>query len=182
VGSHCRSDQLNQPDPLNFLIKPDQAWLKFVYTTSSRPLVGYRRLIIHLSYMQVLHDLSLTSWTSALSPPDLHPTRLLHECFLINSIIYLTKHDCFLMDLATGSYSIVFDMSKIFRKVAWVMQTKETVATTPDYSYRQSQTSTKLLDRACSSWSARQWKHSITETSSTFLHFNFITKRQQKKE
>ena len=27
AGSHCRSDQLHQPDPLNFPIKPDQAQL-----------------------------------------------------------------------------------------------------------------------------------------------------------
>ena len=35
VASHCRSDQLDYPDPQNFLIKPDQARLKGVYRTSS---------------------------------------------------------------------------------------------------------------------------------------------------
>ena len=30
IGSHCRSDQLDHPDPLNFQIKPDQAQLKGV--------------------------------------------------------------------------------------------------------------------------------------------------------
>ncbi|KAH3831876.1 hypothetical protein DPMN_105148 [Dreissena polymorpha] len=37
--SHCRSDQLDHPDHRNFPTKPDQARLKRVYTTSSRPLV-----------------------------------------------------------------------------------------------------------------------------------------------
>jgi len=46
VGSHCRSDQLDLPDPLNFPIEPDQARLKGVYTTYSRPLVDYRHSII----------------------------------------------------------------------------------------------------------------------------------------
>ncbi|KAH3843168.1 hypothetical protein DPMN_116678 [Dreissena polymorpha] len=39
VGSHCRSDQLDHPDHQNFPTKPDQARLKRVYTTSSRPIV-----------------------------------------------------------------------------------------------------------------------------------------------
>ncbi|KAH3733801.1 hypothetical protein DPMN_040236 [Dreissena polymorpha] len=40
VGSHCRSYQLDHP---NFPTKPDQARLKMVYTTSSRPLVDSTR-------------------------------------------------------------------------------------------------------------------------------------------
>ncbi|KAH3809832.1 hypothetical protein DPMN_138212 [Dreissena polymorpha] len=43
VGSHCRSDQLDHPDHQNFPIKPDQAQLKRVYTTSSRPLADITR-------------------------------------------------------------------------------------------------------------------------------------------
>ncbi|KAH3704840.1 hypothetical protein DPMN_079901 [Dreissena polymorpha] len=43
VGSHCRSDQLDHPDHRNFPTKPDQALLKRVYTTSSRPLVDNTR-------------------------------------------------------------------------------------------------------------------------------------------
>ncbi|KAH3853952.1 hypothetical protein DPMN_096490 [Dreissena polymorpha] len=43
VGYHCRSDQLDHPDYRNFPTKPDQARLKRVYTTSSRPLVDYTR-------------------------------------------------------------------------------------------------------------------------------------------
>ncbi|KAH3858070.1 hypothetical protein DPMN_100689 [Dreissena polymorpha] len=39
VGSHCRSDHPDHPDHRNFPTKPDQARLKRVYTTSSRPLV-----------------------------------------------------------------------------------------------------------------------------------------------
>jgi len=34
VGSHCQLYQLDQPDPLNFPIKPDQARLKGVYKIS----------------------------------------------------------------------------------------------------------------------------------------------------
>jgi len=72
-GTHCRSDQLDHPDLLNFPIKPDQAGLKGVYTTSSRPLLHYRRSIIP-TYTRALHELNLTNWTSARSPPDLYPT------------------------------------------------------------------------------------------------------------
>ncbi|KAH3738592.1 hypothetical protein DPMN_045230 [Dreissena polymorpha] len=43
VGSHFRSDQLDHPDHQNFPTKPDQARLKRVYTTSSRPLVDNTR-------------------------------------------------------------------------------------------------------------------------------------------
>jgi len=47
VCSHCRSDQLDHPDPLNSPIKPDQARLKGVYMTSSRhPIVDHRRSFI----------------------------------------------------------------------------------------------------------------------------------------
>jgi len=68
VGSHCR---LNQTDPLIFPLKPDQARLLGVYTTSFRPLDDYRRSIIP-TYTRALHDLNRTS---ARSPPDLHPIR-----------------------------------------------------------------------------------------------------------
>ncbi|KAH3707506.1 hypothetical protein DPMN_066914 [Dreissena polymorpha] len=43
VGSHCRTDQLDHPDHRKFPTKPDQARLKRVYTTSSRPLVDTTR-------------------------------------------------------------------------------------------------------------------------------------------
>ncbi|KAH3703331.1 hypothetical protein DPMN_078365 [Dreissena polymorpha] len=43
VGSHCRSDQFDHPDHRNFPIKPDQARLKRVNTTSSRPLADNTR-------------------------------------------------------------------------------------------------------------------------------------------
>ncbi|KAH3702893.1 hypothetical protein DPMN_077920 [Dreissena polymorpha] len=43
VGSHCRSDQLDHPDHQNLQTKLDQARLKRVYTTSSRPLVDNTR-------------------------------------------------------------------------------------------------------------------------------------------
>jgi len=71
VYSHCRSDQLDHPDPLTFPIKPDQARLKGVYTTSSRPLVDHRRSIIP-TCTRPLHVLDSTNWTSARSLPNLH--------------------------------------------------------------------------------------------------------------
>ena len=74
VGSHCRSDQLDHSDPLSFPIEPDLARLKGVYTTSSRSLVNHRRSIIQ-TYTRALHDLNSTNYTSARSPPDLHPNR-----------------------------------------------------------------------------------------------------------
>jgi len=66
------ADQLDQPDPLNFPINPEQARLKGAYTTSVRPLVGYRRTIIP-TYTRALHDLNSTNWTSARTP-YLYPT------------------------------------------------------------------------------------------------------------
>ena len=70
------SDQLVHPDYLNFPIKPDQARLKGIYATPSRPLVDYRRSIIPTyMYMRALHDLNSINWTSARSLQDLHPTR-----------------------------------------------------------------------------------------------------------
>ena len=74
MGSHYRSDELDHPDPLYFPIKPDQARLKGVNTTSSQHLVDYRRSIIP-TYTRALHDLNSVIWTFARSPPDLHPTR-----------------------------------------------------------------------------------------------------------
>jgi len=41
ASSHCRSDQLGRPKPLNFQVEPDQARLKGLNTTSSRPLVDF---------------------------------------------------------------------------------------------------------------------------------------------
>ncbi|KAH3872265.1 hypothetical protein DPMN_035480 [Dreissena polymorpha] len=86
VGSHCRSDQLDHPDHRNFPTKPDQARLKRVYTTSSRPIVdntrpphdsfttstqpSFRFPLDHLDLTRALYDLSSTKWTSARSPPD----------------------------------------------------------------------------------------------------------------
>ncbi|KAH3888718.1 hypothetical protein DPMN_012758 [Dreissena polymorpha] len=71
----------------NFPTKPDQARLKRVNTTSSRPLAdntrpphdsfttstqsSFRFPLNHLD----LYDRSSTKWTSARSPPDLHKTR-----------------------------------------------------------------------------------------------------------
>ena len=74
MGSRCRSNQLGHPYPLNLPIEPDQARLKGVYTTSSRPLVNHKRLIIP-TYTRALHDLNSTDWTSARSLQDFHPTR-----------------------------------------------------------------------------------------------------------
>ena len=95
LGSHCRSDQLDQLDRQNSPIKPDQSSAHSIYTTSSRPLVDRTRPLLehsrpftianpdHLpdlhsiipTYTRALHDRYPTISTSTRSLLDLHPTR-----------------------------------------------------------------------------------------------------------
>ncbi|KAH3833532.1 hypothetical protein DPMN_106844 [Dreissena polymorpha] len=102
VGSHCRSDQLDHPDHRNFPTKPDQARLKRVYTTSSRPLVDSTR---------PLHDSLTTSTRPTFRFPldhlDLYasPMRSQLDQVDLSSIATRSSHDQIVM-VVLQSYEI----------------------------------------------------------------------------
>ncbi|KAH3851115.1 hypothetical protein DPMN_093596 [Dreissena polymorpha] len=99
VGSHCRSDQLDHPDHGNFPTKPDQARLKRVYTTSSRPLVDTTR---------PPHD-SFTTSTQPI-PISARSTRPIRESYTISarpSGPQLDRHQIFTRPDRDGRTSVV---------------------------------------------------------------------------
>ncbi|KAH3840580.1 hypothetical protein DPMN_114030 [Dreissena polymorpha] len=103
VGSHCRSDLLDHPDHRNFPTKPDQARLKRVYTTSSRPLVDNTR---------PTHDLFTTSTQPSLRFPldhlDLYasPIRYPLDQVDLSSIATRSSHDQIVM-VVLQSYTTI---------------------------------------------------------------------------
>jgi len=140
VSSHCRSDQLNHPDPLNFSKKPDQAGLKGVYTTSSLPLVRLSRSIRELYTKSTRTTGHLHDSCQILTRPD-----------QVAIGYYSSKsQDRFSSASRPLGYSI--DTRIFLSGKKWVRSPSDAGQGRPIrplyHSYRPSQTRTRSLDRA----------------------------------